>query len=277
MTSVEFRFLQFVISHVTGDRVSVGLLHWDGEQLRVTWAFDHLAVCEPAQRDAARASVRVLMRRAERAGERLGSSPVLPGVGLKTLFPVREGLGGALFWSAVTSTRTTDPSRHFEELARSLRGVQRKPRSKHVSARSLRVRIAHVAEGLRREHPESVRVEHPVKQWHEYVSPLSWKNGVWRHAVPCSYEGLTPDEMAKATEGLVGMTGLVFPRREVAVFIAVLPQERSLAAVARQEFDFLATALGKRCSQLFVGKRAGELNFDELVRVVRHDVHHQRK
>src|SRR5689334_6733314 len=98
MKTVEFRFLQYVISHAGGDRITVALLHWDGSRLRVVHSLAGLAICEPAQRDVVRKTVAVLVRRAEELAEQLDSDPRL-NTGLADLFPVREGLGGALYWS----------------------------------------------------------------------------------------------------------------------------------------------------------------------------------
>jgi len=43
MKPIEYRFLQLILSHVAGDRLTLALIHWDGERLRVASSFAPLA------------------------------------------------------------------------------------------------------------------------------------------------------------------------------------------------------------------------------------------
>lgn len=116
MKSIEYRFLQIIVSHVTGDRLTLALIHWDGDLLRVASSFASLSPRVTAQEDVVRRTVRAKLARAVRQAEQ---AP--PGLGLQQVVPVREGLGAALYWSPIRTSLAGDPQAHFEELCESLR------------------------------------------------------------------------------------------------------------------------------------------------------------
>ncbi len=116
---VGFRLLQLILSHVSGDRVSLALLHWDGERLRVASSLSALTALTPGERDGVQASVLDIVREATSIAHRLETSPQ-PSDELTHVFPVREGFGAALYWTPVTTVHTSDSEGHFDALVREL-------------------------------------------------------------------------------------------------------------------------------------------------------------
>jgi len=114
--TVEFRYLQVITNHLSCDRVTVGLAHWDGSALRFACAVaslrNHAGFVE-IQR-----AVRAIKQSMTRLGERLARAnstrrgPKL----LAALAPGSELVGDALVWSEVRRGITGDAAAHFTEL-----------------------------------------------------------------------------------------------------------------------------------------------------------------
>lgn len=126
MKQVEFRFLQKIVSHISGDRVTLGLLHWDGQNLRHATSFSHLSFCDASMRDIIKRTVSAKIRAAAKCGREAEKRGYM--FGLKQLVPVREGLGASLYWSPIQSSRTHDPEAHFEHLKSQIRRRHEAPR-----------------------------------------------------------------------------------------------------------------------------------------------------
>ena len=112
---VEFRLLQVVLSAVSGDRVTVALVHWDGTRMRVASSPTALTVVDAPSREGIRAAVEDYVRKAQRRARQLEKTPEL-NIGLAHAFPVREGMGAALCWTPISSRETRDAEAHFLEL-----------------------------------------------------------------------------------------------------------------------------------------------------------------
>lgn len=121
MKQVEFRLLQLVISHVSGDKQTLALLHWDGMTLRVADSVGPLPVVDPIHRDAVRATALEWIRRARRTASSLDTSAEPRARKLADVFPVRAGLGAALLWTPVTTFQAGDAAAHFDALVHELR------------------------------------------------------------------------------------------------------------------------------------------------------------
>ena len=120
--TIAHRMLQIILSHESGDRITVALLHWDGEHLRVASSLAGLAMLEPDERDAFRTTILDIVGEVERVVRRIEDAPApRPDTTLAELYPVREGLGAALYWTPVSTARPSDPDAHFEMLAREMR------------------------------------------------------------------------------------------------------------------------------------------------------------
>lgn len=111
---VELRFLQVLLSPLTGDRVTVGLLHWDRTTLRTACAFRALPPWFAPSRADVEATVRALLEAAAQAGASSRDGPSLASL------PVHEGVGASLVWSPIARANTGDAAAHFAALAREL-------------------------------------------------------------------------------------------------------------------------------------------------------------
>ena len=112
-THIEFCLLQAVLCYVTDERVTIGLVHWDGTTLR--WAFnpDKLPESFKATPKVA-AFVNTLRSKLEK------------GLGLVQIQSITETDDKhILVWSDLKTSRTRDAKKHFEEAATSL-GIRRK-------------------------------------------------------------------------------------------------------------------------------------------------------
>ncbi len=276
MTTVEFRLLQYVISHVGGDRITVALLHWDGAQLRVAHSLTGLAICDATQRDVVRKTVEVLATRAEELAEQMETTPRL-NTGLADLFPVREGLGGALYWTPVVEIETAAPEAHFAELASSLRlGGEENRAPRPFSSARLSRQLASVGRELLIEAPDHIRVETPVRNVKEYRSPLSWKNGAWHHAVPFSLHGMDEAAITREVERLYGLTQLAIPGEEVPVLVIALPRDAELAKRTKQEAKVVQKATD-RCLIMPTVVKARRADLTRLRSQIERDIAHSRK
>jgi hypothetical protein len=271
MNKVEFRLLQFIISHVTGDRVSVALLHWDGRQLRVASSLDHLAVCSPAQRQIVRSTVKILLAKAAKVARGLTRRARLD-LGLRELFPVREGLGAALYWTPPTVVETGDIEAHFEELSAKLRldreGV-RQPR--RFSSRALGHQLVAGGERLAASAPDRVKLEHEVRSKKTYVSPLSWKNGKWHDTLPFSLDGLDEEQITRESAQLLGLAELALPADHVPVVIAAFHPQ--LAQRTTAEANIVKRWLSKRgCVVLPAPVSGHTASLDDVLKRVEDDI-----
>lgn len=100
MTLVEFRFLQVVVSHIADERVTIGLLHWDGTKMRVSTSLARVPGGIPSKADL-EDTLRT-MRNVKK---------------LTDLCPARATETGLLSWSGVRMAHTNSVQQHFERLS----------------------------------------------------------------------------------------------------------------------------------------------------------------
>jgi hypothetical protein len=258
MAKVQFRFLQLVLSHVTGDKVSVALLHWDGETLRVASSLEPLAVCAPEQRSAIQATVKTFVSRAKQRARELSAEQKPLDSGLADLFRVREGLGSALYWSPVAAVDTRGPADHFEALCSVARLDRQKRRSpRRYSANDLSKDLIQMGRELSAIAPDRVRVDTTVERTKAYQSPLSWKNGHWHHAMPFAVHGLEPDDVDAEVARVIGLVQLALPEGDVPVVVAALPPDPNSAKATRAEAKLICGELADRGCEVVTTKLAG--------------------
>jgi hypothetical protein len=137
--TVEFRYLQVITNHLSGDRVTVGLAHWDGSALRFACAVaslrGHTGFVHIER--AVRAIERSITQRDEEL--RSASSGVLVSRTLAELAPGSELIGDALVWSEVRRGITGDSAAHFTELGSKL-GLLRRHADNEPAAHAQRLR-----------------------------------------------------------------------------------------------------------------------------------------
>jgi hypothetical protein len=138
------------------------------------------AMIRASHRAAIRETASEFLRSARSVADRVETGARL-NLGLKELFPVREGMGAALHWTPVASIDARDAVAHFEELRGSLRlDEQTRDAERHVTRANLRAQLVALGEELQPLAPSRVLVRHTVKYKQPFVSPVSWKNGKWQ-------------------------------------------------------------------------------------------------
>jgi hypothetical protein len=276
MTKVEHRLLQLILSPVSGDRITLALLFWDGTRLRVASAIN-LGMVEPARREGIRIAAEEFVRAAEKTASSLARSatPRLD-FGLAHVFPVREGYGAALYWAPIVSVQTGDADAYFAGLVAELRLAHDAPRRSHrVTTRGLHRRLVSVGEALLAEGGavDRVRTDSTLHEKLLYRPPLSWKNGRWHHAVPFSLDGLDGERMAREVERVYGLVELSFPRDDVPVIVAALPSAGEAAAEGARDAEILRTGLAAYRAEIVVPERTEDgLGLEELAERVRRDI-----
>lgn len=273
---VEFRLLQVILSAVSGDRVTVALIHWDGARLRVAASLTALTAVDPAPREGIRAAVEDFVRVAHRRARQLERDPELD-IGLAHAFPVRGGMGAALYWTPVTSRETLDPAAHFAELRREARLVHEPlRRARRLTERKIYDGLVSLGEELMTEHRAGawVRTTHSVRYKMAFEVPLSWKNGTWHHAVPFSLDGMPIQGVEDELRRVYGLVELSLPPTEVAVLVPAMPSASSVAAQAHRELRMLRLMLRpKRSVDVVVASVQGQaLDLDRLGSRVRKDL-----
>jgi hypothetical protein len=104
MSQVSFRFLQAVTNPITDDRVTVGLLHWDGFHLR--FAHRNKVSCNQTVLFALKAIQKQVDSHTPNPSE----------TNLKKVFEVAEGDVPLLKWSDVSYGLTSNSDQHFIDL-----------------------------------------------------------------------------------------------------------------------------------------------------------------
>lgn len=108
---VEFQLLQLVVSYVGDERVTLGLLHWDGHQLR--FHFDRKRA--PSWLSIDRKDLERTMDAIELAIHRW-SEQARPLQRLSEVVPVRQGEGSLLVWGPIQTGSTRFPEAQYQQL-----------------------------------------------------------------------------------------------------------------------------------------------------------------
>jgi hypothetical protein len=273
---VEFRLLQLLLSHDSGDRLTLALLHWDGAQLRVASSMASLIALDVRDREPLRATAREWVRRAESTAARIRHGQGELDLGLQNLFPVRAGVGSSLLWTAVTTVDVRSASEHFDELRTSLRlEPPVAERHRRVTDTVLRHQLEALGESLAESLGESgrLRVRQSVEGSLKYTPPVSWKNGLWHHAIPASFDALDAAQVAEHVERLHGLVSLAIPRGEVPMVVVALPSSTAHAEAVTYGLSLLQPLLDERHGRWLAPPRTrGTFAFDDLERLIRHDV-----
>jgi len=271
---VEFRLLQVILSPVSGDRLTVALLHWDGEVLRAASSTHALRALERDHREGLRVAIDEIVRKMERTARHLAEKPVLD-IGLAHIYPVREGFGAALYWAPIACVETMDAAAHFAELRHELR-LDREPtaRTRRMSYFDLYGQLVAVGHKMRLEKSfqQWVRTDVVVKFDTTYQAPVSWKNGCWHHAVPLSLDGLRPPQMEEVVQQAYGRVELSFPKPDVPVLVPVLSRDSAVEQNGQHEIDILRAKLEPRVDVVTPQWHANKLGLDAVVVRIRQDI-----
>lgn len=237
--NIEFRLLQLIVSHVSGDRLTIGLLHWDSFRLRAAMSFQSIPPWMASDREDLESSARAMIRAATGRRYNTGSSFL----GLEHVVPVREGLGGALAWSIVHTARTGNAEAHFRGLAAELHLTEEAPHAAATYGRELRQELIEVGRELQRIAGERVRVSQPISKVFQVTPPVSWLNGRWHHALPMHLHQGHRRRMMRPAFEVVGQVTSAIPDEHQAVVIVDVPLEGQLAEAAHHEAETLRLAL----------------------------------
>jgi hypothetical protein len=261
---VEFRFLQVVANHVADERVTVGLLHWDGTELRI-------AVNPGRVPDAlgAKPDLQSLLRSIETSYLPMAKHPSLS-ASLDDLIQAPLGEAGLLTWSALKIGQTRDSKTHFEQLASALGLVRSSGRRRSTMEPKFISFAEKIALSIAR--PDLIRAHHVLRGLVEHESPLSWKNGVWRHTFPVDVRASDANGLDRRIERLFGRIDATVPREEVGVIVAVHETDPYVdESLARIEHHIRLNLAG-RVESLRAPVTTGEPSFAAVDQRVRADV-----
>ncbi len=275
--TLEFRYLQVVTNALAGDRTTVGLLHWDGSELR--YSFSLTAVRALDTFDDIDQAVRALDRMLARTRRALDPSLALFPKSLEALLRLETKTGDALVWSSVRRGISADAVGHYAELRAKLGLLPRLPRGRHAMARQLRSALEALAlDLLPKWGEELVKSSNKVRGHYAYSSPISWKNGAWNHALPVSLDVESTADMQSNVRETIARAVTSIPEHDTPVLVAVLPQGEARALEASQEAEYMRKAIGPRARLAKVQMRVDDSALDVApVRdLVEQDVSHAR-
>lgn len=265
LIQVEFRYLQVVTNAISGDRVTVGVLHWDGEQLRFGFSLHDIG-SPHIQRSVLGIASRVRSRQEYHA-----RGPSLFRADLDTIFKGDSRSGDSLVWSATRRGAATDTAGHFQELTAGL-GLATAPRqTAKLSTPIFRDALAEIATEFA-EFPGLVQARHEVVGHYSYRSPLSWRNGVWNHTIPVSFDVDTRAELEAHVREALARALTSIPTNDCAVLVAAVPSVSGpFAADAQTELAFIRSQV-PTARAVEVYQQDGALRLDPLIATIRVDV-----
>ncbi|HEY5956933.1 MAG TPA: hypothetical protein VIV60_10290 [Polyangiaceae bacterium] len=236
---VSFRFLQAVTNAITNDQVTVGLVQWDGAQLR--FAGDSRKVTSdrgrPTIRRALAAIRSELPRRSARDMQQFDD--------IRDAFPVLEGEGSLLRWGEVRQSTASDPERHFRDMVH-LAELSDESNSPHVGRREISIALASLGEDLRAQHGDRVRINTNVRSHFEYNSPLSWQNHTWHHTMVVNADVRSSSELRDSICEIIGLLNAAIPTNEGVVLTYVPSHANEIAASVERELEYLCANEGER-------------------------------
>lgn len=110
-TLVEFQLLQLMVSYVGDERVTLGLLHWDGQVLRSHFDRRRTPAWLAVDRDDLDRTMDAIEAKVSR-----WAAQARAGQGLADVVPVRQGEGSLLVWGPISTGQTRFPEAQYREL-----------------------------------------------------------------------------------------------------------------------------------------------------------------
>jgi hypothetical protein len=221
-----------VTNSVTDDCVTVGVLQWDGEQLR--FVGDSRKVTGDQGRSSLR---RALSAIRSQLPEQIGGQKSLL-EDIRDVFPVPEGEGSLLRWTDVRRGLTGDSERHFLELVR-LAELADESSVPNVGRREITTLLASLGEQLRGQYGDRIRVNSVVRNHFEYNSPLSWQNHDWHHTVSVNADVRSSAELRKNLYAILGIVTEAIPKAEGAVLAYVPSVGNSFFPEVERELNYV--------------------------------------
>jgi hypothetical protein len=262
-TQVQFRLLQLVVNHVADERVTLALVHWDGVQCRFAASSARVPDTIPSKRDIQRTlhSLRLVARD-------LQTKPPLD-LPLESLFPIFSGHSGLLTWGAARVARTKDPARHFDFLVEQL-GLRPAARARRRSRVS---RFNDFAEAMAGQLDcAEIRTHHVVAGLTSYESPLSWKNGIWRHSFPADINTAGMPKLSQRWERLLGRVDACVSRSEVGVLVLIHDSTEEVRESLSKLDEHVQRNLAGRVEAVRAPARGASVDFSAVEDKVRADI-----
>jgi hypothetical protein len=242
--TVEFRYLQVVTNHLSGDRVTVGLAHWDGRELRFASSLAGIRRYDLFS-DIAR-SVKGIRYKISRAAHqsRRGYVAALFEETLSDILPGHVLAGDSLIWSDTRRGTTNDPGSHFAELAGKLSLIPATDDVPRLSMASIHDALEELARDFDT-YPDLVRASVPLHDHYAYTSPVSWMNGRWNHAVPLNLDVANRAELESRIRNILARVITAIPENDAPVLVAALPTVRSPSAPnVEKEAEYARAKIG---------------------------------
>jgi hypothetical protein len=236
---VSFRFLHAVTNAVTGDQVTVGVLQWDGEQVR--FASDSRKVMADHGRSTLGRALSAVRAQIPRLVP--GQTALIGDI--RDAFPVPEGEGSLLRWGEVRRGLATNPERHFHDLVE-LAELSDEAIAPHVGRREITSTLAALGENLIGKFGERVRVNTNVRNHFEFNSPLSWQNHNWHHTIPVNADVHSASDLRKTICEILGLVEAALPTAANAVLAFVPAQGNALAGDVEQGLNYVQSQFSSR-------------------------------
>lgn len=257
---VDYRFLRAVTNPVTGDEATIGVLHWDGSELR----FAHALRSVP--QDLRGEVKRVLNALKDRVDNQPTGQKDPLAQGLADLFPVPEGRGSLVHWAKPVSGLCSSGQQHFDQLVEAA-GLGVGFKENHVSRKTLRSWISDAAHRLRDFAPDRIQLDRVSPGHIPFEAPLAWKNGVWNFALPWSFD--TNKELDGQIRDLVGQLTTGLDNSAKAAVVYFVPDDSRDRVM--KELAYVKDKIpGTRTSEL--NKLNGQPDTTKLEAMVRADV-----
>lgn len=264
---VQFQTLHATLGPFGLDRVCVALVHWDGADLRFVLRAKVAGLPEAARTPMVDA-LKSLRRTLNGLRKQL-SGQVNVARDLNVHLPVIAGEATGLVWSELGRGVTHDPQAHFEALSFGFGLAAQHQRV--LTRQQMRSELTELGRDLLAG-PDligRVETEKRVEVWASYESPLSWRNGIWRHAIPLSLiDATSRSAIESAVREQAGRLQMAFPPKDKAVLVVAPPADRAL----REMFDEGVLMLAERVERLDVAADATDNRYAALREKVRSDV-----
>jgi len=229
---VSFRFLHAVTNAVTDDQVTVGVLQWDGEQIRL--ATDSRKVSADHGRSTLGRALAAIRSQIPR--QIPGQKAIFDDI--REAFPVPEGEGSLLRWGEVRRGLATNPDRHFENLVQ-LAELADEATAPHIGRREITSALAALGDSLIATYGDRIRVNTNVRNHFDYNSPLSWQNHTWHHTVSVNADVRSAADLRKNVYEVMGIVNEAIPKTDGAVLAYVPPKGNVLAADVERELNYI--------------------------------------
>ncbi len=236
---VSFRFLHAVTNAVTDDQVTVGVLQWDGEQVR--FASDSRKVDSHHGRSTLGRALSAIRSQIPR--QTPGQTNLIEDI--RDAFPVVEGEGAGLRWGEVRRGFATNPEQHFQDLVR-LAELADEASTPHVGRREITSALTALGARLVATYGKRVSVNTNIRKHFDYNSPLSWQNHRWHHTIPVNADIRSTADLRRSMCETLGLLEAAVPTSDGAVLTFVSTKESAFAQEVQRDLLYVCSQFADR-------------------------------